>query len=437
MIIYRSTEGRSPQHGVFQRGTFVLLAVAAMFLSGCDKPKPIRIGILHSMTGTMAISEKSVADATQLAIEELNQKGGLLGRPIEVIVADGKSDAETFAREAQRLIQQEKVVALFGCWTSASRRTVKPVVERLNHLLFYPVQYEGLESSPNIVYTGAAPNQQIIPAVKWAMDNIGTSFFLVGSDYVFPHTANAIIRDQVKALRGDIVGEEYFLLGSRDVAAVVAKIKATRPKLILNTINGDTNVEFFKALRAAGITPAEIPVMSFSVGEEELRSLGGGETLAGNYAAWNYFQTTDTPENAAFVANYKKRYGADRVTSDPIEAGYFGVHLWAQAVTAAASADATQVRLAVRKQSFLAPEGMVYVDLDNLHTWKGVRIGKIRPDGQFDIVWRSQRPVRPVPYPIYRTKAEWDEFLAALYKSWGNRWENPGPTTVENGGKDK
>ena len=217
MIIYRSTEGRSPQHGVFQRGTFVLLAVAAMFLSGCDKPKPIRIGILHSMTGTMAISEKSVADATQLAIEELNQKGGLLGRPIEVIVADGKSDAETFAREAQRLIQQEKVVALFGCWTSASRRTVKPVVERLNHLLFYPVQYEGLESSPNIVYTGAAPNQQIIPAVKWAMDNIGTSFFLVGSDYVFPHTANAIIRDQVKALRGDIVGEEYFLLGSRDV----------------------------------------------------------------------------------------------------------------------------------------------------------------------------------------------------------------------------
>jgi urea transport system substrate-binding protein len=371
MIIYRSTEGRSPQHGVFQRGTFVLLAVAAMFLSGCDKPKPIRIGILHSMTGTMAISEKSVADATQLAIEELNQKGGLLGRPIEVIVADGKSDAETFAREAQRLIQQEKVVALFGCWTSASRRTVKPVVERLNHLLFYPVQYEGLESSPNIVYTGAAPNQQIIPAVKWAMDNIGTSFFLVGSDYVFPHTANAIIRDQVKALRGDIVGEEYFLLGSRDVAAVVAKIKATRPKLILNTINGDTNVEFFKALRAAGITPAEIPVMSFSVGEEELRSLGGGGTLAGNYAAWNYFQTTDTPENAAFVANYKKRYGADRVTSDPIEAGYFGVHLWAQAVTAAASADATQVRLAVRKQSFLAPEGMVYVDLDNLHTWKG------------------------------------------------------------------
>lgn len=405
--------------------TLAACSLASSLIIGCQKPPPIRVGVLHSLTGTMAISEKSVADATLMAIEEINQKGGLLGRPVEAVVADGRSDAETFARETQRLIQEEKVATIFGCWTSASRRTVKPVVERFNHLLFYPVQYEGLESSPNIVYTGAAPNQQIIPAVKWSLDNLGRTFFLVGSDYVFPRTANAIIRDQVTALRGDIVGEEYLLLGSRDVGGVVEKIKAAKPKVILNTINGDTNIAFFQALRKAGISSSDIPTMSFSVGEEELRGLGPKDFI-GDYATWNYFQALDTPENTAFVARFKSRYGPSRVTSDPIEAGYFGVYLWAQAVKAASSAELADIRLAIRKQSFLAPEGVVYIDLDNLHTWKGVRIGRIQKDGQFDIVWRSARPVRPVPYPIYRTKAQWELFLTSLYTRWGNRWANPG-----------
>ena len=226
------------------------------------------MGVLHSLSGTMAISEKSVVDATLLAIGEINEQGGLLGRKIEPVVADGKSDWPTFASEAERLIAQEEVSTVFGCWTSASRKTVKPVFEKHDHLLFYPVQYEGLEACPNIVYTGAAPNQQIIPAVRWCFEHLGRKFFLVGSDYVFPRTANEIIRDQLRSLHGEIVGEQYILLGSEDVQDAVQSIVAAKPDVILNTINGDTNVAFFRELRAAGITPEKIPTMSFSIADD-------------------------------------------------------------------------------------------------------------------------------------------------------------------------
>lgn len=280
----------------------------------------IKVGILHSLSGTMAISEKSVVNSTLLAIEEINSQGGVLGKKIQPIIVDGKSNWVTFAQEAERLINKEKVVTVFGCWTSASRKTVKPVFEKYNHLLIYPVQYEGLEESPNIVYTGAAPNQQIIPAVKWSFDNLGKRFFLVGSDYVFPRTANEIIKDQVTALRGEILGEEYILLGSADVEGVVKKISETQPDVILNTINGDTNIAFFKALRKAGITPEQIPTISFSIAEEELRSLPK-EDVVGDYAVWNYFQSVDDADNQRFVKQFQKKYGQNRVTSDPIEAG--------------------------------------------------------------------------------------------------------------------
>lgn len=385
--------------------------------------KTIKIGVLHSLTGTMAISETSVVDATLLAIEEINKNGGLLGRKIEPIVADGRSDLSTFAKEAERLLKEEKVAVVFGCWTSASRKIVKKIFEKFNHLLFYPVQYEGLERSPNIVYTGAAPNQQIIPAIKWCFDNLGKNFFLVGSDYVFPRTANTIIKDQVTALRGEILGEEYILLGDKDFAGLVQKIVDTKPDVIINTVNGDSNIYFFKELRRAGITPKKIPTMSFSIAEEEIRTLSI-ENLVGDYASWNYFQSIDTDENKVFIEKFKKKYGTDRVTDDPIEAGYFGVHLWAQAVREAGTANVNEVRKTIRDQSINAPEGMVYINSKNLHTWKTVRIGKIREDGQFDIVWSSEKPVRPVPYPIYRSVSEWDKFLNDLYEGWGNKWEN-------------
>ncbi len=270
---------------------------------------PIKVGILHSFSGTMAISETSVADATLLAIEEINERGGILGRKVEAVVVDGSSDWQTFAEQAERLITEEKVSVVFGCWTSASRRTVKPVFEKHNHLLFYPVQYEGLEESQNIIYTGAAPNQQIIPAVKWCFDNLGTKFFLVASDYVFPRSANAIIKDQLTALGGELAGEEYVLLGSSEVEEVIQNIIETQPDVILNTINGDSNVSFFRWLRKAGVTPDKIPTMSFSIAEDELRTLGA-EDMIGDYACWNYFQSIDTKANNDFVRRFKEKYGS-------------------------------------------------------------------------------------------------------------------------------
>jgi urea transport system substrate-binding protein len=385
---------------------------------------PIRVGVLHSFSGTMAISERSVAEATLLAIDEINGAGGLLGRKLEPVLADGRSDWPTFAAEAQRLITEAEAQVIFGCWTSASRKSVKPVVERHRHLLFYPVQYEGLEASPHIVYTGSAPNQQILPGVKWAFDHLGQSFFLVGSDYVFPRTANAIIKDQLAALGGQVLGEAYVLLGSTDIQEVVRTIVRARPAVILNTINGDSNVAFFRELRAAGVTPEHIPTMSFSIAEHELQTLGVRE-MAGDYAAWSYFQSVESPDNASFVRRFKERYGADRVTDDPIEAGYVGVYLWAQGARDAGTPEPAAVRRTIGNQSLNAPQGIVYVDAENQHTWKTVRIGRIREDGQFAILWTSERAIRPLPYPSFRLKPEWDIFLDGLYRGWGGQWANP------------
>ncbi len=391
---------------------------------------PIKVGILHSETGTMAISETSVRDATLLAIEELNQAGGLLGRLIQPIVLDGASDAQTFAAAAERLIVQDQVSVIFGCWTSASRKSVRPVVEAHEHLLFYPVQYEGLEQSPHIVYTGAAPNQQLVPAVKWCFDELqARRFYLVGSDYVFPRIANEIMQAQIAALGGEVVGERYVLLTAPSHDALddlVQDIAREQPDVILNTINGDTNVLFFARLRAAGITPSQVPTMSFSIAEDELRSMDAA-AMAGDYATWNYFQSIDRPENRTFVASFQARYGPERVTDDPIEAGYYGVHLWAQAVRDAGTDEVRQVAKNLGGQSYPAPGGIVSVDPENQHTWKTVRVGRIRLDGQFDIVWTSENPVRPLTHPNSKTRPQWDQLLDELYQRWGKRWANPGP----------
>ncbi len=407
---------------VFLSCVFDLFACNA--LKNLETGKPIKVGVLHSLTGTMAISESSVKDATLFAIEEINSQGGLLRRKIVPVVADGQSDGAVFAREAERLIAVEKVSVVFGCWTSASRKTVKPVFEQHHHLLFYPVQYEGLEQSPNIVYTGATPNQQIIPAVKWAFENLGKRIFLVGSDYVFPRVANEIVRDQAAILGGQIVGEEYLPLGSQDVKELTGKIADTRPEVIINTINGDSNIAFFRELVKLRKKPGEMPTLSFSIAEEELRFLDP-KNLAGDYACWNYFQCIDSERNRTLVNSFKKRFGKDRVMDDPLEAAYFGVYLWAQAVVEAGSENVHEVRKSLPGQSFDAPEGIVVIDPYSSHTWKTVRIGKIRPDGQFEIVWSSEKPIPPVPYPLSRSNAEWNQFLDQLYRSWGNRWANP------------
>ncbi|GAB4258854.1 urea ABC transporter substrate-binding protein [Thermincola ferriacetica] len=358
----------------------------------------IKVGILHSLSGTMAISEVSVKDATLMAIEEINASGGLLGKKIEPIIEDGASDWPTFAEKAKKLLQQDKVAAIFGCWTSASRKAVLPVVEEYNGLLWYPVQYEGLEASKNIFYTGAEPTQQIVPAVSWLIKNRGKDFFLLGSDYVFPRTANKIIKAQLKAEGGNLVGEEYTPLGHTDYSTIINKIKTARPKVIFNTLNGDSNVAFFKQLRDAGITSKDITVMSVSAAEEEIKGIGA-QNMAGHLAVWNYFQSTDTPENKAFVEKYKAKYGQDRVTDDPIEAGYFGVYLWAEAVKKAGSTDVDKVREAAKSGiEFKAPEGLVKIEPENQHTWKTVRIGEVQADGQFKELWSTGRPIKPDPF---------------------------------------
>lgn len=385
---------------------------------------PIKVGVLHSRTGFMAISERSVIDATLLAIEELNEQGGLLGRRVEPVVEDGASDWSTFKEKAEKLITEDKVCTVFGCWTSASRKTVRPVFESHDHLLFYPVQYEGLEQSPNIVYTGAAPNQQIIPAVKWLALQKKKTLFLVGSDYVFPRSANEIIKDQAKELGVEIVGEEYVLLNNPDVAPVVRKIVEANPDAILNTINGDGNVTFFRTLRAAGITPDKIPTVSFSISEEELSSLSLKD-IAGDYAAWNYFQSLNRPQNKAFVKRFQAKYGPQRVTTDPMEAAWFGVQLWAQAVREAKSDNVQAIRQAIKEQSLDAPEGRVRIDPQTLHTWKTVRIGRISEQGQFEIIYDSDTSIQPIPYPASRSPSAWGEFLQDMHLRWGG-WSNPG-----------
>lgn len=407
-----------------RREIAILLFSITIFISVCDgsiQDNTIKVGILHSLTGTMAISEKSVVDATLLAIEQIQAQNGLLGREIEVLVVDGRSDLLTFAKEAERLIVEEGVSVIFGCWTSACRKIVKPIVEKHGNLLFYPVQYEGIEVSPNIVYTGATPNQQIIPAVKWSFDNLGKRFFLVGSDYVFPRTANRIIRDLALILGAEIVGEEYQPLGSREFKGIIQKIAKSNPDLIINTINGDSNKRFFEELRKAGISSDSIPTISFSIGENELKSIGVA-LMVGDYAAWNYFQSIKSAENNKFVRDFKDRYSEDRVISDPMEAAYISVHLWAKSVKEAKSVEIEKVLEALRRQSFRAPEGMVFVESSNNHIWKTVRIGKVESDGQYKIVWDSGKPIRPIPFPQNRSLLEWQKFLQSLYESWGNNW---------------
>ncbi len=392
---------------------------------------PILVGILHSQTGPMEISERSMIDAEVLALTEINKRGGLLGRRIEWVTADGRSDWPTFAREAQRLIEQEKVSAIFGCWTSASRKSVKPVVEQNDHLLIYPMAYEGLEQSPNIVYTGAAPNQQVIPAFTWCYEALKKrKFFLVGSDYVWPRCVNEIIKDQLKALGAELAGEAYILFGSADVEPALQSIEKANPDLIISTVVGDSNEPFYQRLRTAGILPERIPVLSFSIAEDELRKLPV-RTMVGDYAAWDYFQTIDRSENRAFVRRFQARYGADRVTSDVIEAAYNSVYLWAQAVVEAETDEVTDVLKAIKRQSLNAPEGIISVDAETQHTWRPVYVGRVRADGQFDLVWSSEKPVRPIPYPPSRTRPEWELFLDGLYRSWGG-WANPGPRGVPN-----
>lgn len=381
----------------------LLLLVVWMYRE--DTKPVIKIGVLHSLTGTMAVSESPLVDAVRLAVEEANQSGGVNGAQIEMIVTDCRSDAGYCAQQAEKLITQDKVQALFGCWTSDCRKAVKPVVEKHHHLLFYPLQYEGLEQSPDIIYTGAAPNQQVIPMVTWALQRRGKRVYMIGSDYVFPRTANKIVKKLLQAQGGQLVEERYVPLGEKNLDAIVREIATLRPDFVLNTLNGDSNLHFFRALQQAGIRAADIPVFSTSIAEAELVAIGA-ELVAGHFAAWNYFQSVQGDENRAFIERFRNRYGSQRVLDDPMEAAYIGVRLWVNAQRSAGTQDLSTIKNVLGQQTLAAPEGIVAVDAETRHLWKTVRIARARIDGQFDIVWQSAHGIPPAPFPFFIPRTE-------------------------------
>ncbi|NNH36502.1 urea ABC transporter substrate-binding protein [Acinetobacter sp. NIPH 2377] len=425
------------QQKLISKSLFTAALLASITLTGCSKPAEkseatqpetkaaapsgdtIKVGILHSLSGTMAISETSLKDTALMAINEINANGGVLGKKLEAVVVDPASDWPLFAERARQLITQDKVAVIFGAWTSVSRKSVLPVVEELNGLMFYPVQYEGQEQSKNIFYTGAAPNQQAIPAVEYLMSEEGGNakrFVLLGTDYVYPRTTNKILRAFLKSkgiAESDIM-EEYTPFGHSNYQTIVGNVKkfaAGKKTAVISTINGDSNVPFYRELGNQGIKASDIPVMAFSVGEEELRGIDT-KPLVGHLAAWNYFMTVKNPVNTQFTDKYKKfavEYklpnAAKVVTNDPMEATYVGINMWKQAVEKAGSTEVDKVREAMAGQTFAAPSGYTLkMDEINHHLHKPVMIGEIRGDGQFDIVYKTPSAIKAEPWSPYIPK---------------------------------
>jgi urea transport system substrate-binding protein len=396
----------------------VVLMLGILFVASPASSEPVKVGILHSLSGTMAISEVSLKDVVLMAIDEINTSGGVLGKQIEPVVVDPASDWDLFAEKAKELLVAEKVKSVFGCWTSVSRKSVLPVFEENKGLLFYPVQYEGEECSPNIIYTGATPNQQLIPAAQYLMSEDGggyKKFYLLGTDYVFPRTANKILRAYLLSagVPEENIMEEYTPFHHQDYQTIVQKVKkfaAGGDAAVLSTINGDSNVPFYKEFANQGLTSALCPIMAFSVAEDELRAMDTG-FLVGHLAAWNYFQTMDAPGNKEFVKKFKDYCkakglpgGAKRVTDDPIVWAYTGVYLWKAAVERAGSFEEAEVIPALYSLKIDSPAGPVMMDPMNHHLHKPVLIGEIKKNGQFKIVWETDGLVAPDP---------WDDITSA------------------------
>ena len=397
------------------KGLIVLSASMALYASAFAAPptskvnttglsvddKTVKVGILHSVTGTMAISETGSVQAEKLAIEQINAMGGVLGRKIEFIQEDGASDWPTFAEKSKKLLVNDKVAAVFGCWTSASRKAVLPIFEQYNGMLYYPTFYEGLEQSPNVIYTGQEATQQIIAGIDWVVKNKGAKkFFLLGSDYIWPRTSNKIARKHIEKLGLKVVGEEYYPLGHTQFNSVINKMKLKKPDVIYAIVVGGSNVAFYKQLKAAGIdmTKEKPIVLTISVTEDEILGIGG-ENIVGAYAAMKYFQSLTNDNNKAFVAEFKKRWGKDIVIGDVTQAAYLGPWLWKAAVEKAGSFDIDKIRAASPGIELkTAPEGYVRIH-PNHHLWSKTRIGHAKSDGQYEIVYETAQLIEPDPFP--------------------------------------
>ncbi|WP_037987654.1 urea ABC transporter substrate-binding protein [Thalassospira permensis] len=401
------------------------LAWSAITMSNAQAADTIKVGVLHSLSGTMAISETTLKDTVLMLVDDLNKNGGLLGKQVEAVVVDPASDWPLFAEKARELIEKDKVDVVFGCWTSVSRKSVLPVFEELNSMLFYPVQYEGEESSRNVFYTGAAPNQQAIPAVDYLMSEDGGGaerIVLLGTDYVYPRTTNKILRSYLngKGISDEDIMENYTPFGHSDWQSIVADVKAFastgKKTAVVSTINGDANVPFYKELANQGIKAEDIPVVAFSVGEEELAGIDTAP-LVGHLAAWNYFQSVESDANTAFIEKWHAFIGDEkRVTNDPMEATYIGFNMWKQAVEQAGTTDVDAVRQAMYGQKVANLTGGTAVMNTNHHLSKPVLIGEVQDDGQFDIVWETEGTV---------VGDAWSDFLpesAKLTADWTYPW---------------
>ncbi len=396
--------------GSFRAALAALGLVAAFAAPQAQAQETIKIGVLHSLSGTMAISETTLKDTVLMMVDDLNKKGGLLGKKVEAVVVDPASNWPLFAEKARELLTKDKVSVVFGCWTSVSRKSVLPVFEELNGLLFYPVQYEGEESSNNVFYTGAAPNQQAIPAVEYLMSAEGGNvkrWVLEGTDYVYPRTTNKILEAFLKSkgVAPEDIKINYTPFGFSDWQTEVAAIKsfasAGKKTAVVSTINGDANVPFYKELANAGIKASDIPVVAFSVGEEELAGIDT-KNLVGHLAAWNYFESVKNPTNEAFIKQWHDFIkNPKRTTNDPMEATYIGFKMWTHAVEQAGTTDVNAVRQAMYGQKVQAPSGPVEVMNTNHHLSKPVMIGEIRPDAQFDVVWQTKETIKADAWSPY------------------------------------
>ena len=413
----------------FQIAAFIVVGVslAIVFLYLWDRrpEPPIQLGVLFAKTGLLASVEAPLVEAVLLAVDEINSQGGVLGRKILPIVVDTASDDARAAELVRQLITENGVSAIVGCVTSSCRKAVRPVVEELNGALFYPLFYEGLEASPNILYVGGAPNQQILPGVQWAHRFLGDRMYIVGSDYVWPRVTGEIVKDRLRDFGVEVLGEEYFKLGHADFDAVAARIKASEPSVVLSMIVGGSNKWFFRALHEAGIDLNATPVMAFSTVPMSLKDR---ELVSGTYLVSNYFSQINNARNKAFREAFLARTSGRVAPNDPIASAYTATRLWALGVTYSGSVAAPDLLAALRNIVVAAPEGTVRVDPENGHLWKRARIGRVGSGG-VEIVWESSLLVPPVPYPRSRTKEAWDGLLTMLYEMWGGAWA---PSAGEN-----
>ena len=386
---------------------------------------PIVVGILHSRSGPTAAQERPLIDAEVMALEDINRAGGLLGRKIRWVIADGGTDGNSFARQAERLIRDDRVDVVVGCWSTASRRSVVPVVEANDHLLLYPNRHEGFEESPNVVSIGPLPNQQIAPAVAWCQEAMSARrFFLIGTDDPWSRAAGAFLGDQLAGIGATLVGDEYLPAGSLDVSSTIQAIGTSNPDVVFSLLGGDSTAALLRQLREAGVRPADLPVMMFTVSEDELQAMPRDD-VALNYVVAGSFQGKDRATDQAFASTFTTSTEKERPRSEQAMAAYGAVRLWAEAVKEAGSADASTVRSTISHQTLPSPEGVIAVDPDSRHAWRNLAVGRIRSDGQVDTLWSTRGPTRPTPFPATRTRPEWTKFLVTVQREKAQRRAAP------------